>query len=167
MVSCVNALSRAHSISTWRVTVSYKHNEGVSMPYPGLTPFLLDWHLFEKEYDEMCQCPIPGSLHFYIQVMHGQKSKQCVNALSRAHSISTENMRQYEYGICSVNALSRAHSISTEGRMFMELIQQIVSMPYPGLTPFLQYIGDLKKDKEYCVNALSRAHSISTIYKFI
>ena len=63
----------------------------------------------------------------------------------------------------SVNALSRAHSISTETDDYCMLLMHNVSMPYPGLTPFLRKKTYLLLFILFCVNALSRAHSISTI----
>ena len=62
----------------------------------------------------------------------------CVNALSRAQSISTATERKGEIYVGGVNALSRAQSISTGSR-------------------------ENYKVPEDCVNALSRAQSISTI----
>ncbi len=90
--SCVNALSRAHFIST----ESGKH---------GAVAYL----------DKMCQCPISGSRHFYFITQKSVKDQLgCVNALSRAHVIST--LTREATGIIinnRVNALSRAHVIST------------------------------------------------------
>ncbi len=73
----------------------------------------------------------------------------CVNALSRAHSIST--LLRIAKGTPDkrcVNALSRAHSIST-----IEVIGGIcyveeVSMPYLGRTPFLPVTYKQNKHKQ-------------------
>ena len=67
--NCVNALSRAHFIST------VKNEE-------------------TKNVKEMCQCPISGALHFYrISGKLVYQTAVCVNALSRAHFISTPTLK--------------------------------------------------------------------------
>ena len=61
----------------------------VSMPYLGLTSFL-QLIIIRKKNDFMCQCPISGSRHFYWQAtLFLALTILCVNALSRAHVIST------------------------------------------------------------------------------
>ena len=88
--ACVNALLRAYSISTYHDrTVDDIFN--VSMPFFGLTPFLLKAELTQHEQDLMCQCPSSGLLHFYVIKTDAYKRvEECVNALLRAYSISTK-----------------------------------------------------------------------------
>ena len=62
----------------------------------------------------------------------------------------------------SVNALSRAHVISTLRRMKRAGESGGVSMPYLGLTSFLRDMSAPRWGRSACVNALSRAHVIST-----
>ena len=111
----------------------------MSMPYLGRTSFLLPISLLSRILRSACQCPISGALHFYKGI--GNKScslccvcqcpisgalhfyqkdgtatqyrLECVNALSRAHFISTCNIRLFDEKSRCVNALSRAHFIST------------------------------------------------------
>ena len=63
-----------------------------------------------------CQCPISGSRHFYAWRILAAACMDywCVNALSRAHVISTNSMQSARSPHrTGVNALSRAHVIST------------------------------------------------------
>ena len=66
----------------------------------------------------MCQCPKSGSIHFYVLSANtALKRLVCVNALSRAQSISTgTGWERDERSRPCVNALSRAQSISTVTR---------------------------------------------------
>ena len=136
---CVNALSRAYSISTMtRAFDAFRR--GVSMPCLGLTSFLPVSFAAMKAFDA------------------------CVNALSRAHVISTTWKQGFVsvsqcvsmpcLGLTSflrsgspirnnvllirVNALSRAHVISTVLNSSIDDIVCGVSMPCLGLTSFLQ-----------------------------
>ncbi len=96
----VNALSRAHIISTSSPPRISSKRMNVSMPLVGLTSFLpWDWGRF---------------------VVLGVA---CVNALSRAHIISTLQKAQMAVRKAEgVNALSRAHIISTAiRRLFKEV----------------------------------------------
>ena len=137
--NCVNALSRAPFIST---------KEGTE----------------EKVEKIMCQCPISGSLHFYIpkESLNNHRTG-CVNALSRAPFISTTQRKQKEHqDTAGVNALSRAPFISTKETKATEC-PWYVSMPYLGLPSFLLPIfHESLVDFVVCVNALSRAPFIST-----
>ena len=185
----------------------------VSMPYLGRTSFLQKNILGQLIWKQVCQCPISGALHFYVTIIRkgdspdvsmpylgrtsflldesrsGCESNKCVNALSRAHFISTEMIKQAENVIkklvsmpylgrtsfllrkrflqirkpTRVNALSRAHFISTGTFKKTVLQRSIVSMPYLGRTSFLQTQKLPDSTKTGCVNALSRAHFISTV----
>ena len=75
---CVNALSRAHSISTLKVECE-RIRKRVSMPYPGLTPFLRSCNSIQMQHVLLCQRPIPGSLHFYRHILTVLKNnkKRC------------------------------------------------------------------------------------------
>ena len=81
----------------------------------GLTSFLQGMEQKGTEQKGMCQCPQSGSLHFYGGRERAQtQTRDCVNALSRAHFISTLNLSNEEIrNDRRVNALSRAHFIST------------------------------------------------------
>ena len=87
---CVNALYRAFSIST-HINNSLTFDEMlVSMPFIGLSPFLLCAFLKVQPGDIMCQCPLSGFLHFYgDELMTFKVKTESVNALYRAFSIST------------------------------------------------------------------------------
>ena len=88
--TCVNALSRAPFISTWICWTGRRPESSVSMPYLGLPSFLRN-ETKKQRYgkdcvnalsrapfistpeeeelisdEELCQCPISGSLHFYV-----------------------------------------------------------------------------------------------------
>ena len=89
----------------------------------------------------VCQCPISGALHFYAETEHPEWTESvCVNALSRAHFISTTWHTRVKYSNWfSVNALSRAHFISTnEKQKKGGTKMKDVSMPYLGRTSFLR-----------------------------
>ncbi len=85
----------------------------VSMPYLGLIPFLLLSDRDDVTVQELFQCPISGSSHFYNIMYSFRSNKVRFNALSRDHPIST----RHQGAICS---------------SFL-----FVSMPYLGLIPFL------------------------------
>ena len=87
-VFCVNALSRAHFISTEKV----RNGENaffVSMPYLGRTSFLLIGHA-EKIGHVGVSMPYLGRTSFLqFKSIEDEKKIGGVNALSRAHFIST------------------------------------------------------------------------------
>ena len=62
-----------------------------------------------------------------------------------------------------VNALCRAYVISTVQESLLEDDDNIVSMPYVGLIPFLQNFKSTEKEVILCFNALYRAYTISTL----
>ena len=113
----VNALWRAYLISTARKERGISHEHAVSMPYIGLLPFL---HSFWNT---------DFTAYF------------CVNALHRASPISTLFQRKMLRCLpFCVNALHRASPISTWLRTsIIRILAILVSMPYIGLLPFLQY----------------------------
>ena len=88
--SCVNALNRAILISTWRFVLQLGTAEVVSMPLVGQILFLL-----RSSWTRSWLC-------------------LCVNALSRANPISTDQEHSTQLRNGRVNALSRANPISTE-----------------------------------------------------
>ncbi len=109
-----------------------------------------------------CQCPISGALHFYTTKSAKGRTVTGVNALSRAHSISTSRRRANPGRSYCVNALSRAHSISTvehmppnTGKRCVNALSRAHSISTKVRINFLVFFQR--------VNALSRAHSISTI----
>ena len=110
----------------------------VSMPYLGRTSFLQRSTYPKKQGSLMCQCPISGALHFYVQILINKYAGQK-----------------------GVNALSRAHFISTRRKKIIDAMN-CVSMPYLGRTSFLRRKTMIKGLNEAGVNALSRAHFIST-----
>ena len=58
-------------------------------PQSGLYHFY-DYLSIVKYSEVLCQCPQPGLYHFYwIHIVTGGNSSECVNALSRAYTIST------------------------------------------------------------------------------
>ena len=88
----------------------------VSMPYVGLTSFLRLAGSDTGSYRAgKCQCPMSGSHHFYclIESVTSLDGGLCVNALCRAHIISTVEKEIGKKGLVRVNALCRAHIIST------------------------------------------------------
>ena len=138
-----------------------RSNHRVSMPYLGRTPFLrctlTDPHIMNY----VCQCPISGALHFYrdnrlqwryprtvsmpylgrtpfLQTgrISGKIKGYCVNALSRAHSISTKELRYLKIGYGGVNALSRAHSISTIQYTLYDIQTALCQCPISGALHF-------------------------------
>ena len=161
----VNALSRAHFISTFITVLVIAMSTKVSMPYLGRTSFLRSGGRVWK---------MPNA---------------CVNALSRAHFISTPREKSGKYVLselcqCPISGALHFYAAREVGEI---CIVRIVSMPYLGRTSFLQrgkneniyicnvsmpYLGRTsflpprrtfgKRNKEFCVNALSRAHFIST-----
>ena len=59
-------------------------------PISGALHFYTDEYTRREKREELCQCPISGALHFYNNVTKISNIKmKYVNALSRAHSIST------------------------------------------------------------------------------
>ena len=89
---------------------------------------------------------------------------ECVNALHRAIPISTYFWSSFRRSSnpC-VNALHRAIPISTGDGNNVGVDVNGVSMPYIGLSPFLQHLMWSRKSlQQQCVNALHRAIPIST-----
>ena len=66
-------------------------------------------------------------------------SNICVNVLTRAYPISTNNTQNTTTSAQCVNALTRAYPISTEEPKDPEPTPEDVSMPLLGLIPFLRY----------------------------
>ena len=61
---CVNALQRAYIISTL-IVLCMRFPTQVSMPFNGLTSFLLVSCFELQDTINMCQCPSTGLHHFY------------------------------------------------------------------------------------------------------
>ena len=101
---------------------------GCQCPITGLLHFYSDVKQQLKP-GKRCQCPITGLLHFYEkQKSIIMKLAGCVNALSRAYSISTSLAIYFAMSKVCVNALSRAYSISTVGSgkpVFMRLPEPV------------------------------------------
>ncbi len=61
------------------------------MPWIGLPPFLPDTAHSQLTLNRLCQCPGSGYLHFYdAKEDYKKEHEECVNALDRATSISTQ-----------------------------------------------------------------------------
>ena len=89
VMTCVNALSRAHFISTKKEVHILKTAQRCQCPISGALHFYGVDCLDRYPY-RMCQCPISGALHFYLISDKNETQKiMGVNALSRAHFIST------------------------------------------------------------------------------
>ena len=76
---CVNALYRAFSISTQIYWKQIYCSMLVSMPFIGLSPFLLGRY---KQYVDVrygCQCPLSGFLHFYTDIFRRWQQKRIVS----------------------------------------------------------------------------------------
>ena len=89
-------------------------NSAVSMPYLGRTSFLRKRKTSMNIYYIVCQCPISGALHFYAPtfVIDGVTVTMCQCPISGAlHFYSPRE--KWDTTQKSVNALSRAHFIST------------------------------------------------------
>lgn len=87
-----------------------------------------------------------------------------VNALQWAYSISTrQNMEDFLRGrVCQCPTTGLLHFYLEE--ITQEIVNNIVSMPYNGLIPFLpneRLAQDMQLQTR--VNALQRAYSISTL----
>ena len=87
----------------------------------------------------MCQCPISGSLHFYIQ----------------------RNSTATQYRLCQCPISGSLHFYSSA--LLTPPPASAVSMPYLGLPSFLRCSGRMQIMSIPCVNALSRAPFISTL----
>ena len=114
VMTCVNALSRAHFIST-----SMANNYGCYMT--------------------LCQCPISGALHFYYagKGHRDQGNVGCVNALSRAHFISTGQLSKAGAATSSVSMPYLGRTSFLRARKMQGTDFRVVSMPYLGRTSFL------------------------------
>ena len=113
----------------------------VSMPLLGLIPFLQIWVSIWIMMNWLCQCPYSGLSHFYTseEEFIGY-CRHCVNALTRAYPISTEQPEIIVTPTPCVNALTRAYPISTSARTWTwARTWTCVSMPLLGLIPFLRY----------------------------
>ena len=71
-MSRVNALSRAHFISTKKNVEVMMNNEVCQCPISGALHFYCVNASSERNAD-MCQCPISGALHFYIMKRNEMK----------------------------------------------------------------------------------------------
>ena len=110
------------------------------MPYIGLLPFLPNYAKDENKEVRVCQCPTSGFSHFYSKkaMAKQNKSKVCQCPTSGfSHFYHEREVRNNNIIKC-VNALHRASPISTLNQS-QNLSQRLVSMPYIGLLPFLQY----------------------------
>ena len=160
----VNALSRAHVISTRQPQPTARRRQPRVNALSRAHVISTEEKARLERASRMCQCPISGSRHFYnekdrkpypaqrvsmpylgltsfLQIITGASRGYlwCVNALSRAHVISTNSKDSLViYTRIGVNALSRAHVISTRFRRNTHKRLWLVSMPYLGLTSFLQ-----------------------------
>ena len=85
----INTLSRAPLISTNNPKGGVEYEEGVNAL--NRAPLISTVEKNVVTYDgTVCQCPKPSNNHFYITVNSVLRpKKQCVNALSRAITIST------------------------------------------------------------------------------
>ena len=110
---CVNALLRAFSISTFRIVVYY-FCFSVSMPFFGLSPFLLILLALFLLYQQNVSMPFFGLSPFLQETVYSLHA-----------------------GTECVNALLRAFSISTVAKQKMSKDKKEVSMPFFGLSPFL------------------------------
>ena len=161
----VNALSRAHVISTL---------------------FLVGKFNNVKE----CQCPISGSRHFYkYRAKKVLIISTCVNALSRAHVISTDGIDYYFmtheecqcpisgsrhfYGRSSLlqGEISPCQCPISGSRHFYASAEDVlndtdmnVSMPYLGLTSFLPHPSKLLDSMR--VSSSVSAHICQNILKY-
>ena len=142
----------------------------VSMPYLGRTSFLRTIQDYQSGVlHDIVSMPYLGRTSFLRvwQIIMGAIWR-CVNALSRAHFISTSSPSERRRWSGCVNALSRAHFISTMQEKDIEIkVTSVVSMPYLGRTSFLlmELLWGILHHSS--VNALSRAHFISTLYRFL
>ena len=134
----VNALSRAHSISTNPIKC-YTSLQNVSMPCLGLTPFLPSKNFFLVTFMIRCQCPVSGSLHFYEET----------------------KMELEKRGYVSMPCLGLTPFLLSE-EAFISLLTWLCQCPVSGSLHFYFRFCLLCSVPEQCVNALSRAHSIST-----
>ena len=98
LYSCVNALYRAHPISTANTAIKPTNKEMCQCPLSGSSHFYR-YYLIEDFNDLLCQCPLSGSSHFYhLQTTTSGLKKLSVNALYRAHPISTvSSEKPYKY----------------------------------------------------------------------
>ena len=89
----------------------------------------------------MCQCPQSGLSHFYTAVVEEESDEdECVNALSRAYPISTD-----------------------DGKGNGDPEQHVCQCPKSGLSHFYEKNEGIDNQISGCVNALSRAYPISTV----
>ena len=136
------------------------------MPFNGFTPFLATIITFYFKQEVVCQCPLTGLLHFYCKktdfinqikvcqcpstglhhfygVIRLQKYviSPCVNALQRAYIISTTatataNMTTPQ--VCQCPSTGLHHFYGKDARCCSKC--EYVSMPFNGLTSFLQFM---------------------------
>ena len=139
---CVNALYRAFSIST-HINNSLTFDEMlVSMPFIGLSPFLLCAFLKVQPGDIMCQCPLSGFLHFYSDSKEDlELAEQCQCPLSGFLHFYGDELMTFKVKTESVNALYRAFSISTLVRLWMQVHLFLCQCPLSGFLHF--YAGKI------------------------
>ena len=114
MRKCVNALSRAITISTFCNCYTHCEFEWCQCPKPSNNHFY-SWEVEWNYRGSLCQCPKTSNNHFYRHKLYFiSKFIWCVNVLSRAITISTTESKKKNVRIQErVNALSRAITLST------------------------------------------------------
>ena len=139
MSNCVNALYRAHSISTQPSPATVSSMMVCQCPVSGVLHFYYIEVTPELYEQGMCQCPISGVLHFYRkgEMKMNRKLKKCQCPISGVlHFYDTKHL--WTWNTSCVNALYRAYSISTLSSRWRTATRlETVSMPCIGRTPFL------------------------------
>ena len=146
-ISCVNALSRAHFISTRDEVESIVGYLNVSMPYLGRTSFLHrpDWGKGRIPF--MCQCPISGALHFYGNPSASET--EVIEAVSMPYLGRTsflrwkDKLRELSLRMCQCPISGALHFYVNVLSVYGYRLP--VSMPYLGRTSFLLALKSASK----------------------
>ena len=139
------------------------------MPYLGRTSFLHNREGKRGNYCFLCQCPISGALHFYILAELISTTDQAVSMpyLGRTSFLRKWAISAISLQKCCVNALSRAHFISTPARRPTKCtLRAVCQCPISGALHFYCTMIIPQTRAAMRVNALSRAHFISTMKSY-
>ena len=113
----------------------------------------------------MCQCPQTRNYHFYNMRKHTKILRSYVSMPSDEQLSFLRNSGPLVVRrVYCVNALSRAITISTEYISFQYLDHERCQCPKSSNNHFYINLKEKTTGGIYCVNALSRAITISTVH---
>ena len=139
---CVNALYRAHFISTTiKLDTQKTSADRCQCPISGALHFYAQLYSKVCQDGYVCQCPISGALHFYgfalaDSMFNGDVSMPYIGRTSflRTEAIRTQCMKLFTVSMPYIGRTSFLRGVVVP----QSALIRVVSMPYIGRTSFLQ-----------------------------